>query len=352
MDDLDFMKQDLDIEDMLGLDLEEQNSDVEDMSDLDLEEQDPDVDTTFDLDIIEEDWKTNCTCLSDKEILEIYKQEDVTTGVYYKELNELRESLPNVSGDDRILAAIFNRQEELERIRKMDQENWEKIEAKMRDRRYLSADSQKRVVEGTMDVVFHATRSWHKAFEGHVPMEEIYYVCVRALLNATKYCLHYSTKKCFRAYVRESIRRAITKFMAQREHISYRNAYYIIYELYTIYGFNPEYNDFFEYEYYNAMQVESPSAIYERIRHLTYEEDYVGIIDSSLFMQEYSSELARMKPGWERVMRLLYDAEGHRIRTIKEVSEILGKPPETIEKVKRKAIGILRENKKLNMFRW
>lgn len=307
----------------------------------------------FNLDIIEADWKANCTCLSDEEILEIYKQEGVTSDIYLRELDELRKSLPKVSGEERLLAAVFNHKDDLERIWKMDQENDEKLNAKRRAKKRLSPDSQKRVVEGTMDVVFHATRSWYKTFEGKVPMEEIYYVCVRALLKATKYCLHYSTKACFRSYVYRSIHRAIVDFMAQREHISYRNALYIIEKLYMFYGVNPDYKDHFEYECYHAMKVESPTTINKRIKGFSHEVDYVGIANSSLFMREYEEALDKMPQTWALVMRLSYhQACGHNRLTVEEISEILGKPIETIEEIKKKAIKELRKNKRLNMYRW
>ena len=68
----------------------------------------------FNLDIIEADWKANCTCLSDEEILEIYKQEGVTSDIYLRELDELRKSLPKVSGEERLLAAVFNHKDDPE----------------------------------------------------------------------------------------------------------------------------------------------------------------------------------------------------------------------------------------------
>ena len=307
----------------------------------------------FDLDTIEADWKANCTCLSDEEILEIYKQEGVTSTIYLRELDEFRRSLPKVSVEERLIAAVFDHKEELDEISKMDWENYKKLMAKRRDRKYLSPDSQKRVIEGTMDVVFFMTRAWYKQFEGNVPMEEIYFICVKALLKATKYCLHYSTKTSFRAYADEGIRRAMIDFIAKREHISYRNAYYIMYKTYIIYGVNPYYKDHFEYQYYHAMQVEKPSAIYERIKGLAEEVDYVNIANSSLFMREYEEALDKMPRIWALVMRLSYhQACGHKRLTVEEIGELLGKPPEEIKEIKKNAMKELRKNKKLNMYRY
>lgn len=64
----------------------------------------------FDLDAIEEDWKNNSFILSEEDIIEIYRFEDVTLNKYNEEIAEYRRKThvkTELTAEDRLLAAIF-----------------------------------------------------------------------------------------------------------------------------------------------------------------------------------------------------------------------------------------------------
>lgn len=68
-------------------------------------------------------------------------------------------------------------------------------------------------------------------------MEEIYNLSVDSLMNA-KYCIHFSTKMSFCSYTYTFIYRNMISLVARKEHISYKNAYCIIYNLIDYYEEN------------------------------------------------------------------------------------------------------------------
>lgn len=311
----------------------------------------------FDLDAIEKDWKENSFCLSDKDILEIYKAEGITTTAFKEEIDSIKDRFPhNPTAEERLIASIFG-DSKREEIEKQDKEIQDQIDACLSDRRRLSEDAQKKIIEGCMDVVFDSTRFWYDFFDAKVPIEKLYYVCLEALISSVKYCVHFSTKSCFKSYVHESIRKNIIKHMAKWEHISYRNAFYIIDKIQSDkYGipqreelYRSEFKPYFEYDY-DRMQVEKPSRMYERLKNFGEEVNFVGITSSSLFMSDYEEALADLPKRQEYIMRLSFDSNGYRHLSTKEIGDKLGVDRSKVEKTKAKALLKMRNNERLQRY--
>lgn len=95
----------------------------------------------FDLDIIEKDWKENSYSLSEEEIIEIYRSENVTLSKYNEQIKEYFEKT-RISGEERILAAIFGDDKEI-----IERENDLRKKYKFPTKKYLSKDSQKKLLK-------------------------------------------------------------------------------------------------------------------------------------------------------------------------------------------------------------
>ena len=178
----------------------------------------------FDWDAIEKDWKENSFCLTDEEIRKIYINEGVTRKAYAEAEEKFIKTLPKYksTAEERLLLTIFGPKEELEKayeeIERINEKRKEMWKSKPK-RPSLSQKSQSTIVEGCLDVVFERTRSWYSCLDGNIPMEELYYICLDSLLKSVKYCLHYSTKSSFRAYVKKCIEKNIIKLISKKEHI-------------------------------------------------------------------------------------------------------------------------------------
>ena len=330
----------------------------------------------FDLKKREREWEKTCTRLSNEEILRIYQEEGVTTAE--REISEMLSHYDRPTGEERLLAMLFNGPKE-EKIQKQDQEIEQK-KAEIRSRkRQLSDESKHKIIEGCMDLVFDETQDWYNFFNGDISMERIYYACLETLLKCVKYCVHYDTKACFRNYVIISINNNMIDRIASWEHMKRRNAREIIeklrwteegketrkvmtkeeceelgidfhIELYT----SGQYRDQFEYGYDDIylehMQLEKPSDIQRR---LISEVDYVEMAVSNMFMADYNDFLRdNLTTVEEIVMRLLYDKDGRKKYTISELALQLKTTPEKIRTIKRSAISKIRNDKKLNMYQW
>lgn len=305
----------------------------------------------FDLDLIEKDWKENSFCLSDEEVLEIFKGEGITTVDYDREINKFYDSLPKISAEERLLALIFNDETEKKRIDNIDFEAKKMYETQYPKRKKLSYSSQMKVVEGCLDVVFNGTRYWYSYFNEKISMEKLYYICLDALFNSAKYCLHYSNKLCFRAYANKCIERSIIKNVARWEHISYRNAYYIINHLERIEGyFNSDYVSELKFDYEKEIPFKS-SFIYEKIKNDSYDVDYISKILSDEFMLDYKQALNELTYEERKVMELLFDSNGYYDLSIKQISEFLVTEPDIIKKIKREAIKKLKKDDRFNKYK-
>ena len=62
----------------------------------------------FDLDAIEKDWLNNSFKLSEEEIIEIYRSENITLNKYYLELEEYRKNTKvGMTAGERLLLEFF-----------------------------------------------------------------------------------------------------------------------------------------------------------------------------------------------------------------------------------------------------
>jgi len=297
----------------------------------------------FDLDLIEDDWKKNSFQLTDEEVFEIYKSEGVTKKEYEIKREEIINRYKKISPEERLLINIFGDEKAQKELEEIDKECHEKLKAiNLR----LSHSSQMKVVEGTLDVVFDSTRYWYEKLNESIPMEEIYYLSVDSLMNAAKYCIHFSTKMCFRSYAYEFIRRNMISLVARKEHISYRNAYCIIYNrLIKYYEENRLLYNVHELSYDYTKEIPyNPSSIYEMIRKEWYEDNYIKNISSEEFIKDYNCAIKGLDNLEQMIIKLLYDKNGLNGLTFKEISEFLGIPTNKVYNIKKKVIRKLNKN--------
>ena len=301
----------------------------------------------FDLDIIEKDWKNNSFCLSNLEIMNIYKDEGITKTNYKNEIDEFLKSLPRMTYEERLRAHILgdkDMQAKYEKIfeqKKQMMENWPK-------RKYLSHESQMKVVEGCMDVVFKQTRYWYSIFDKKIPMEELYNICLDSLFNSAKYCLHYSTKPSFRLYVEQSIFRNIVKKISKLNHISYLEALEIIDNITN--SNEVKENNLKNFEYENEI-LYKPSCIYELIKNDSYDIDYIRRISSDEFMTDYQQAIDELPYEERAIMTLLYDSNGNDGFTYNEISEFFGYEPKKIGNVKARVKKKLRKDHRFDKYK-
>ena len=313
----------------------------------------------FDLDAIEADWKEHCVCLSDKEIREIYIAEGVTTKAYDEERKKFINSLSQYHGDksaakEKLLRMIFFSAEESERKESTSIEKQKDLKQEPK-RPYLSHESQMKVVEGSLDIVFKSVRACHDMYE-KLPIEDLYYAALEGLFAAAKYCLHYTTKNCFRAYAKSFIRIQITKYIAKKEHITYRNAYCIESHAFDEWNIYAEENkakydvQSFSFDYDKEIPYK-PSHIYEMIKEEYIEPDYTKKVSSEEFMADYTKSLQALSNDEDLVMSLSYDTNGNKGLTSGEISNILGVSKSKILRLKRSAIKKLRTSHIINKYR-
>ena len=184
--------------------------------------------------------------------------------------------------------------------------------------------------------------------------------------------------------------------MARREHISYRNAYYIIEKM--LYGgkdlfdyYKPGYKLYFDYEsfedkvefvpydevgdFVSNEDSDDECTQYDEVGNfvcnedsddectqlekltiqgrLTSEVDYDCILVSDMFMRDYDEFLQEhLTNAEEIVMRLSYGNDGRKKYTVEEIALQFKTTPEKIKNIKERAISKIRENKKLNMYQW
>lgn len=306
----------------------------------------------FDLDIIEKDWKENSYSLSEEEIIEIYRSENVTLNNYHEQIEEYFDKTRlKIPAEERILAAIFGDDKEI-----IERENELRKEYKFPTKKYLSKDSQKKVVEGSLEIVFNSTRYWYEFFKEKISIERLYYVCLEGLMNSVKYMLH-CEKPVFKLYVLKSIERNIIKHVAKWEHISYRDVYRIIKNHNQLYI----YDDFVEkikpyghlklnFNYDNNEELQKPSKIFYQIRNDSYEVDYTKDISSAEFMKEYSNILEKLDETAKLVMQLSFDINGNHGLTYAEIADYLGIEINKVANAKKRAIRTLKKDLKLKKY--
>lgn len=310
----------------------------------------------FDLDKIEQDWKENSFCLSEEEIIEIYHSEDATLRKYEEEIDEYIKKVNiccgghELSAEERLLRAIFGEEtlEEKEKKQKI-------IDAIPKPKKkYLSKENQKKVVEGSLYLVFDATRGWYNFFNGKLSMEQIYYICLEALMNSVKYMLH-CEKPVFHSYVDKSIERNMIKHVAKYMHITYREAYEEIhYNLldYEDVNSRQKFNENLSFAFYNknVEEPEKPSKIYYQLRNEYYDMNYIKNISSTEFMEDYQLALEKLDEDARKVMQFTFDSYGHRGLTNAEIADYLGIDSTKISTIRRRGMRALRKDYQLKRY--
>lgn len=317
----------------------------------------------FDLDEIEKDWKENSFCLTDQEVLDIFKQEGVTTKDYKEYRDDVWENYIGIRRDYtaeyRLLRNIFGFSEEAEEEKRIREE----VDKKLSYKPHLSKEGQNKVVEGCMDIVFDSTREWYDYFKGNIPMENLYYVCLNTLISSARHCIHYYTKTCFRSYVLEGIRKNMIKFVSRLEHIPYRNAYAMMNGYYKYYNeiedriedswcaIEPGYKKEFEYD--NNFDKEVPtkaSYIYEMIKNDSYEVDFIKKQSTDEFLAVYDEIIEELPYIEKMTMRLFYNYEGSEGLTINEISDYLGIESNEVINAKRRVLRKLKKDERIKKF--
>ena len=304
----------------------------------------------FDLDEIEQYWKENSVYLSNEEIREIYIAEGVTTKEYSRIMEDFYNNLPkpyknSAAAEQKLLESIFFSKEEQEKENKrlagINKARQEMLKKKPK-RPCLSHESQMKVVEGSLDIVFNSARAWHDAYE-KLSLEDLYYEALEGLFTATKLCVHYVTKNSFRAYAEFYIRMQITKYIAKKEHLSYRNVYCIYSHCFDEWNIHSEENratySIQEFSFdYDKETPYKPSCIYEMI-----EQEYATVPDYTRgpsleeFRRDYSEALHKLAHDEFMVMSLSYDEDGNPGLTYAEIGEFLGIEAAKVKSIKRRA---------------
>lgn len=298
----------------------------------------------FDLEAIKRDWENNCYKLSEQDIIDIYRSENVTQRKYQEEIEEHnRKYRWNVSSEERLLNAIFGNinQTEEENRKKAYLENYPQ-------KRRLSKEMQNKVVTGCLDIVFDETNFWYKYFLGFVSIENLYYVCLEALINCVKYTLH-CEKQVFGKYIIESIKRNIIKYIAKLAHTSYREIYALMNELddreenakKIIKLFKPDFTEI----------PTKPSKIYYMTKDASYDVDYLKHISSTQFLLDYQQSLEELDDTSRIVMQLSYDKEGYRGFSNREIGEYIGAKDKKVSRIRSRAIRQLQKNEKLQNYK-
>jgi len=315
----------------------------------------------FDLDEIEKDWLDNSFCLTDEEIRKIYIAEGVTTKAYAETEAKFNSSLPsyNMTAEERLLLYIFGTEEEKrkeqERINEINKAREEMLKHKPK-RPYLSQESQMKVVEGSMDIVFKTVRKWNAQYE-KFPVEDLYYAALEGLFAAAKYCLHFATKNSFRAYAQSYIYRQFIKCMARKEHLSYRNAYCIVsggFEGWNKYAKeNKEKYNVEEFSFnYDKEVPYKPSSIRYMRKDIPYSVDYIRRISNEKFINDYLDALEDLSEDEAQIMRLSYDKDGYPGLTYDEISDFYGIKKSKINTLKRNARKKLKSDERIIRYRY
>lgn len=364
----------------------------------------------FDLETIEKDWLNNSFKLSEEEIIEIYRSENVTLNKYNEEINDFIDRVNGKKTNDKIKTNFFTddemdeihetieynsseedfvlftedeikeTQKELnayeennnfseEKFDKMDDEllqlshlleienidDMQQREAELcekyvfPEKRRLSKESQNKIIEGSLYLVFDSTKEWYKFFDGLISMEKIYYICLESLVNSVKYMLH-CEKPVFELYVLKSIERNIIKYVAKWNKMTYREVYQIVNSYYYNFNKKDERNNLL-CNFEISEEVIKPSSIFYQLRNESYDVDYLKNISSSEFMEDYNKFLETLDETERMIMNLSFDSLGNRGLTNAEISDYLGIEKNKVENTRRKIMKKLRKDSKINTYR-
>lgn len=309
----------------------------------------------FDLDLIEQDWKNNSFRLSEEEIIEIYRSEGVTKKEYNYQMEQYIKKIKgysaNLTPEEKLIRSVFHQEEYQKETEEIQKKRKEVPEPK---KKHLSEESQRKVVEGSLYIVFDATRGWYKFFNEEISLEVIYYICLNSLMKSTKYMLH-NEKPVFQFYVTKSIESAIIEYISRHIHMSYREVYRIINSCLdsnqndNMYpdGFFEKINNLVE----NKEEPEKPSKIFYLLKDEQYDVDYTKEISSAKFLKDYQQALDNLDDISRQVMELSYTTDGECGFTSKEIGEFLGIDSKKVINIKRKALKRLSEDERIKAYK-
>ena len=237
---------------------------------------------------------------------------------------------------------------EKERLRKIREYH----EFQDNGKRHLSSEGQKKVVAGSLDIVFNQTRYYYKFFNKKISQETLYYICLYALMNAVKYlCIsskifynEYKKISLFRLYIEKSIRDAIIKYLAKSEHTGYREIYRQLQKCMP-----GEASKWFYLDYEEEKEISTNPFELRDVEQVEY--DYISDTSSSEFMRIYHKALDKFDPLEKRVMLLAYDSDGYSILTYQEIGIILGIPASQVATIKKRVIGYLQNDYELIQYK-
>lgn len=313
----------------------------------------------FNLENIEKDWIENSRSLSEEEILGIFKEDNATIPQYEKSMEEwhkkIKVSPRNLTAEERLLRKILGETEEEKRESEKYQKLLEERLAKYPkpEKQHLSKENQKRVVEGSMNLVFDNVRYYYNIFEFKISEEILYYLLLESLINVARYMIHCGDP-VFNLYVQKSFKNSIAKYISRIEKVSFDKAKDIIsyYETKSLNIENFCFDDMGE-ERYNLSDKESedpvsPFELNFLLRDKTLNEDLMEKLNTEEFFKDYRHALDELSEEEKIVMQLSYDIYGYMGLTYGEIADYLGIEKKKVASIKKKALNHIRKNELLN----
>lgn len=318
----------------------------------------------FNLENIEKDWIENSYSLSEEEILDIFREDNATIPQYEESMEKwhkkIKVSPKNLTAEERLLRTIFGETEE----QKHESERYQKLlEAKLEKypepkKQHLSKENQKRVVEGSMHLVFKNVRYYYNMFEFKISEEILYYLLLESLINVAKYMIHCGDL-VFNLYVQRSFENSITKYISRIKKVSFNEAKNVIcyYEYYKSLNMEPfwlskdEIEKKYDLSYKKTEGSVSPFELKFLLRNETLNDDLMEKINTEDFFKDYRHVLDELSEEEKIVMQLSYDKYGYVGLTYGEIADYLGIERKEVANIKKRALKHVRKNTLLNKYR-
>lgn len=317
----------------------------------------------FNLENIEKDWIENSYSLSEEEILDIFREDNATIPQYIESMEEWHKktkvSPKNITAEERLLRAIFGETEE----QKHESERYQKLlEAKLEKypepkKQHLSKENQKRVVDGSMHLVFKYVRYYYNMFEFKISEEILYYLLLESLINVAKYMIHCGNL-VFNLYVQKSFENSITKYISRIEKVSFDEANDVIryyeYKSLNLESFwlgKDEIEKKYNLSYKKPEDPVSPFELKFLLRNETLNNDLMEEINTEDFFKDYRHVLEGLSEEEKIVMQLSYDKYGYIGLTYGEIADYLGIEKKKVANIKKRALKHVRKSTLLNKYR-
>ncbi len=316
----------------------------------------------FDLDIIEKDWKKNSRALSEKEIIDIFKEDHATIPQYEESMKDWHKKLElvleTISAEERLLKKILGDRSEISE---------QVILAKYPEpqKQHLSKENQKRVVDGSMHLVFQYVRYYYNLFHSRIKQEILYYLLLETLINVAKYMVHCGDT-IFTLYVIQSFENAITKYISNIEKVSFKEAKTIV-VCYECLSFDEKFlgtpvigenkvrtKEILEKHSLSYEKQEYPVNPFELkflMKNEISKDELMERINTNVFFEDYNCVLESLNEDEKIVMQLSYDNYGYLGLTYEEIANFLGIEKNKVASIKKRALRNVRKNTVLNQYR-